>query len=464
MNSFIIIVVSISIAGSFLFLLFLFFDFLFDKKNVILQSILIKIIFIFFLMPAILIPFVYLVQINPVILNIKGEDIKLWTNYVGDNEYIFEKNNLSFLIFLIWLFGFIIIFFRSIFIEKKLIEQMNLLSGKEDVGKIIRIKESILEELNICKKIDIYRTNLINSPCICGILKPKVFLPNMQYSDIEIKLILKHELYHYKRKDTIFNMFILLFLAIHWFNPIIKLFTHQLYSCSEMLCDYYVLKNASKEMRITYAELLIKISEDIIENKFFRLTSFTSHNEKFMKRRLYNIMKMNSKIGKSVLAFGVIVTLVLCPITTYAATFSITRAYNKMLFYTNTLDKQYKNNEELEKIQKESEKNISSIETFSIDNRGRNLVDIKLSKNGKSISDSFKVNKDGSIKVYISSGQSTDKYKVIIKVGKQEKGAQLSENGDMNYTYIATETDYYTVTIQNLTSKEIRVSGTIIIQ
>lgn len=118
MNSFIIMVVSISIAGSFLFLLFLFFDFLFDKKNVILQSILIKIIFIFFLIPAILIPFVYLIQINPVILNIKGEDINLWTNYVGDNEYIFEKNNLGFLIFLIWLFGFIIIFFRSIFIEK----------------------------------------------------------------------------------------------------------------------------------------------------------------------------------------------------------------------------------------------------------------------------------------------------------------------------------------------------------
>lgn len=463
MNKFIIVILAISISENILFLYMLLCNRIFFKNEVILQNKLMKITFIFFLIPGIILSFIYIVKITPVISKVSGADIHFWISYIGENNDNFEwnDNGLGKGVFYAWLIGFIIVSLRKINQNIKLLNQMFLLSYKEEDQKINLIKEKILDELKISKKIDIYRSNLAISPCIYGIFHMKIFLPHEDFSEIEIELILKHELFHYKRQDIWLNLLISLFSCIYWFNPIIRLYTQSLYNFGEMSCDQYVLRNTSKDIKIVYANLLVKTSEKMIKNEICKLTAFISQDEKFMKRRLYNIMRNNTKIKKLILIGGICSTLILCPVTTYAATLGITNMYNKVLSYTNL----YKTSDikENKRFQADYNQQVETIVNFSLENRGSNPVDMKIKPKGKSQSDQFIVKKNGTIKVFISGEQTEDKFKVIIKSGNVEKVSKTSSNGDINYTYTADSTDSYTVTIINSSSKTIHITGSIII-
>ena len=93
----------------------------------------------------------------------------------------------------------------------------------------------------------------MSSPCITGWKETKIFLPKVSFSNKEIELLLKHELYHYKKRDIIYNFLIAIFWGIHWFNPIIWIFTAQIYNFGEVACDQFVLNGTSKEVRELYA-------------------------------------------------------------------------------------------------------------------------------------------------------------------------------------------------------------------
>lgn len=77
------------------------------------------------------------------------------------------------------------------------------------------IYEDMKKELNIHNKIDVYQCCLIDSPVLIGFFKPKILMPETEYNDNELKLILKHELTHYKRKDIWYKTTLVLANVIH---------------------------------------------------------------------------------------------------------------------------------------------------------------------------------------------------------------------------------------------------------
>ena len=52
-----------------------------------------------------------------------------------------------------------------------------------------------------------------------GFVKPRILLPDADFTTDELRLILKHELVHYKRRDLWYKGLVLAANAIHWFNP-----------------------------------------------------------------------------------------------------------------------------------------------------------------------------------------------------------------------------------------------------
>lgn len=468
MNRFIVILLTISFAGDILFLLFLLLDCVFKNYDAIVKNLLMKGIFLFFFIPAISVPFIYFIKISPVVHYTRGGDIQMWIMYTSNSEYIFKQNysGMGMFIFYVWLIVFFIVFCRTLWLEKGKLDQISILSKEETNEKINKVKENIINELHINRDIRIYRTNLVVSPCVCGILQPKIILPNVQYSETDIELILRHELYHYKKHDIIFHLLLFLFFAFYWFNPLIKLITKQLHSLCEMSCDQLVLKNSSKERKIAYAKLLIQSFERVGESKYNRLTSFTSQGERIIKKRLYSIMKENSKIDKKMLAGVIVFLCVLCPVTTLAATLGVTTVYNQILAHTNffAVSQVEYDEEEAKRLLKEYTESIKEVKTFTLDNKISNTIDFKIAGNEKSTSKEFEVKKGNSIKIMLLGEQIADQFRVVIKEGQKQEWVRDSNQSEVNYTYTADETANYTIIIKNLNSTTLHISGSILVR
>lgn len=120
------------------------------------------------------------------------------------------------------------------------------------------ICDDVKKELNIHNKIDVYKCNLIDSPVLIGFFKPKILMPEIEYNDSELKLIFKHELTHYKRKDIWYKTVLVLANVIHWFNPFVYIMRRCADKDIEYTCDDFVTKDLNLDDRKNYSKVILK--------------------------------------------------------------------------------------------------------------------------------------------------------------------------------------------------------------
>jgi len=58
---------------------------------------------------------------------------------------------------------------------------------------------------------------------LVGLLKSTLILPVEIYTPAELRMIITHELVHFKRHDVWFKAILLVTAAVHWFNPFVYL-------------------------------------------------------------------------------------------------------------------------------------------------------------------------------------------------------------------------------------------------
>lgn len=66
-----------------------------------------------------------------------------------------------------WFAGFIIIFFKAAIKDTQILKKLEILATKEEDIQTNTLKNNIRKELGIKKNIEIYRTRLIDSRCLC---------------------------------------------------------------------------------------------------------------------------------------------------------------------------------------------------------------------------------------------------------------------------------------------------------
>ena len=196
-------------------------------------------------------------------INIPNDDIGT-QNIISTNTITTENNtNKSFQISLIdiikniWFLGMIL------FIGYNLLNygffRNHIKKNAKEVE--IEIAKDIQNELNIKFIPKIVVSNEILSPMLVGFIKPMVILPEIKYSDNELKVILKHEFMHYKRRDLWYKLLLIIANGIHWFNPIVYLMIRKANRDLEYSCDDDVVKNENMEYRKDYSMAIIKAIE-----------------------------------------------------------------------------------------------------------------------------------------------------------------------------------------------------------
>ena len=76
------------------------------------------------------------------------------------------------------------------------------------------------------------------------------------------RMVLLHELTHYKRKDLLVKWFAVLVNAVHWFNPLCYLACAALSEACEVSCDMAVTKNMTEEEQKLYMQTILHLAAE----------------------------------------------------------------------------------------------------------------------------------------------------------------------------------------------------------
>lgn len=157
---------------------------------------------------------------------------------------------------------------------------------------IMKISTDLCTQINVKMPPAIFISSDIISPQTVGWIHPVVMLPFYNFpEEIEKqKLLLLHELYHYKDKDNCWKFFIFLTAAICWFNPLVWILWNSFLVECELSCDEKVLERTSLEEKRLYSEMLIFFSDSEQTSKLVTaLQSELGSNFRAVKRRVEQI-------------------------------------------------------------------------------------------------------------------------------------------------------------------------------
>lgn len=210
---------------------------------------------------------------------------------------------------LVWMAGSVI--YISVNIVSYLYFRRQVLKNGTVVKDVAMLQQLMRcrHELHIRRTVLVMEFSKAPSPMLLGFLKPVLILPEAYYSREEMFFILKHELVHFKRKDTWIKLLFMLATAVHWFNPIVWLMQKEAAVDMELACDERVVQGAGIETRKAYTETLLSTLHRGCARGTFLSTGFYG-GKKIMKKRFQDILsKAGKKNGLSILACAVLLAV-----------------------------------------------------------------------------------------------------------------------------------------------------------
>lgn len=156
----------------------------------------------------------------------------------------------------------------------------------------------------------VYVCEGIGSPCLCGIVRPRILVPEGVQESL-LPYILLHEKVHLRRLDNLWKLLALGAAAVHWFNPAAWVMAVLLGRDLEVSCDEWVLRGLNDGQRRAYALALITMAGRP-QGRSPVVCGFL-HNP--LEERIRNIMT-NRK--KSMFALTAATAMILCTTSAFA--------------------------------------------------------------------------------------------------------------------------------------------------
>lgn len=178
-------------------------------------------------------------------------------------------------------------------------------------SRIRLILKRCQRRLQVTKKIEIRIQNENVSPCIYGIMRPKILLSEefMEKDTEVIENVFMHELSHYKRKDMISNYVLLLLIAMHWFNPLVYVFFKKIRQEMELATDEIALSRMDKEEKKQYGLTLISLLQTYQTERVATKMLCITDDNKNMERRIRRI-KLSTQLKKYKMSIAVLTILI----------------------------------------------------------------------------------------------------------------------------------------------------------
>jgi bla regulator protein BlaR1 len=209
---------------------------------------------------------------------------------------------------LVWILGiaaFLLYHFMGYFLFRRAVRRF---SRPVEDERTLAIWNAVRREMNVVRPIQLLSCKKVQSPMMTGFFHPVLLLPDTDYSDTGLHMILKHELVHYKRGDIWYKLLMICANAVHWFNPLVYLMVTASNQDLEMSCDSAVIQDADTASRKQYSEtILAAVRKGKMHQTVF--STYFDGGKKTMKERLVNIFDVSRK-RKGLLALCAIIIVV----------------------------------------------------------------------------------------------------------------------------------------------------------
>lgn len=159
----------------------------------------------------------------------------------------------------IWIFG-VCVFLLTVFVSYA----AYMCRKRKNSAPIAEssVFDSVKNELNIRRNIKIRMSADVGSPMLAGVFFPTVYIPCREIPADSMRMVLLHELMHYKRKDLLIKWLAIFVNAVHWFNPLCYLACANLSQACEVSCDMAVTKNMSEAEQKLYMRTILDLVEE----------------------------------------------------------------------------------------------------------------------------------------------------------------------------------------------------------
>ena len=136
--------------------------------------------------------------------------------------------------------------------------------------EIRRVFYEIKSTLKIAAPVQLCISSQAAGPMLLGFLRPKVVFPDCMLPKENLRMIFRHELIHYRRRDSWYRLFLLFTLSVHWFNPFLYLMVDSATEDLESACDRSVIKGRDRHFVEQYAQTLLDTARFLLERQRHR--------------------------------------------------------------------------------------------------------------------------------------------------------------------------------------------------
>lgn len=127
--------------------------------------------------------------------------------------------------------------------------------------------------LGIHQKVEIWLSEIAESPVTIGLLKPVILIPVSmvnQLSPIQMEAVILHELAHIYRKDYLSNWILNIVETILFFHPLVKMMGKEIRQNREFACDDLVLQFPYSPREYAHALVLTeKNRKQLVQQRLF---------------------------------------------------------------------------------------------------------------------------------------------------------------------------------------------------
>ena len=168
--------------------------------------------------------------------------------------------------------------------------------------------DGLKAEMRIRGKIGLCYCPFVASPMLAGFVRPRILLPETEFAPGELRLILKHELVHYRRKDVLYRFLLMVATAMHWFNPVVHLVAKSIDTGCEVSCDDEVVRGTDMETRKYYGTTILGVVRHQTKLKTL-LSTHLNGGKKTMKKRLSAIFDAGRKRAGYIIGVVVVIAV-----------------------------------------------------------------------------------------------------------------------------------------------------------
>ncbi len=210
---------------------------------------------------------------------------------------------------LVWLGGFLTVMIYRVISHLRFRRALMAAASEITEGHVYEIYLNLLKEYRCQKTYRLGISPSLNTPLSIGLLEDSIIilLPDRNYTDEQLELILRHELIHIQRSDSYTKFFMSIVSAAGWFIPFTWMTSFKAAQDLELSCDQTVISGCDEKQRKEYAELILSSTCD--EKGF---TTCLAAKAEDLQYRLREIVKPQKKRYGTVLIFLICFVIISC--------------------------------------------------------------------------------------------------------------------------------------------------------